>query len=119
MTAAEERKAAAEAKRQKVGLQQQPKKRIAKKAPVISTSATPDTQDDDEDATPDTQDDDDTTCEECNMVWLEDDDEPWVSCRSCSRWYHEECTRWRGNMNKFICSSCMDKYHYDSESDSD
>lgn len=47
-------------------------------------------------------------CEGCNMPWFPQDEEPWVSCRACDGWFHEDCAQWGGDMNLFICSTCRD-----------
>ena len=37
--------------------------------------------------------DQDYYCADCNMPWFDEEDEPWVSCRDCKKWFHEDCTR--------------------------
>ncbi|XP_022102801.1 uncharacterized protein LOC110985790 [Acanthaster planci] len=106
---AEEKKKAREEKKQ----QRQEKgkgKQIAKKPrPPTPSYEGSDSEEEDMDE------EDNTFCAKCNAPWMAD--EPWVSCRGCKEWFHEDCTGWQGDMNLFICTDCRDLYDLASGSD--
>ena len=82
---------------------------LKRKRTCTSKKETVEPSDDDDDD----DDDDDNSCHKCGKTYNEDED--WIACDICSKWYHRRCCglsnvkRWNyyKNVNrKFCCPEC-------------
>ncbi|CAG9759715.1 unnamed protein product [Ceutorhynchus assimilis] len=41
-------------------------------------------------------------CPSCSEI---ESDSPWIQCDTCTRWWHQDCTQYRGS-GEFLCEIC-------------